>query len=128
MRKTANVTPRFQPGAVRHYSLEIRAADFERAMRFDQAGAAAMIGALSLTAATVFVGAANCGGELGLDRIVFALAAVSLGMFAFALVRAYNRADSLERTMFQGAVDSLHRREAHTLGAFERIRRLSIRS
>ena len=127
MRKTAKGTAPLPPYGIRSYSLEIGAADFEKAMAYDQRGAAANVGALSLTVTTIFVGIANIGGQLGLDPVVFALAVGSLGLFAVALVRAHNRADSLERTMFQAAVDSLHRREAHTLGTFERILRLAQR-
>lgn len=128
MQKKAKVTPAYPPYGIRHYCLEIGADDFERAMQSDQTGAVAMIGALSLTTATVFTGVANVGGQLGLEHVVFGLAVGSLGLFALALVRAHKRADSLERAMFQAAVDSLHRREAHTLGAFDRIRRLAMRS
>ena len=112
----------------RHYSLEIAADTFERAMRYDSAQALAMTTAIPLSAGTMLAGVANYFGQLGFDAVVLGLTFATLGLFAIALVRTHKRAEMLEETMFQGAVDSLHRREAHTLGAFERIRRLAVRS
>ena len=113
---------RFGP---RHYSLEIAAETFERAMQNDSAQIVTMSTAIALSAATILVGLANYVGRLGLDGIVLGLTAGALGLFAISLVRAHMRAEMLEETMFQGAVDSLHRREAQTLGALDRLRRLA---
>lgn len=112
----------------RHYSLEIAADVFERAMKYDGAQSLAMSAAIALSAGTMLAGTANYFGQLGLDAVVLGLTFATLGLFAIALFRTHQRAEMLEQTMFQGAVDSLHRREAHTLGAFERIRRLAVRS
>lgn len=109
----------------RHYSLEIAADSFERAMEYDSTQALSMSAAIGLSAVTMLAGIANYFGGIGIDGVVLGLTFATLGLFVIALLRTHMRAEMLERTMFQGAVDSLHRHEAHTLGAFDRLRRLA---